>query len=212
MIPPGVRGDMWGQTPFHLATNNHDSSTWDWTGSARAQKVSRSVLPWQGLANIWATRQTSCNKKGKKTSGYWIALKAWGDLVTERACKAGWYCSLHGSISKSYSNILKCNINSNFLVLTHQIRFTINIHTIQSLTELRLTDILRLSSQRDKKCNLYSLPKYTPSIRRRGGQGFRQAKARKYRVTAGIVPLLSHIPWERSAIPHMSGLCQSSFA
>lgn len=74
-------------------------------------------------------------------------MKAWGDLVTEPACKAGWYCSLHGSISKLYSNILKCNINSNFLVLTHQICFTINIHTTQSLKELRLTVILRLSNQ-----------------------------------------------------------------
>lgn len=109
-----------------------------------------------------------------------IALKARGDLVTECECKAEQWCSLHGSISELYSNILKCNIDSNFSVLTHQVSFTINTNTIQSPKELRLIVILSLPNQR-QKCNLHSLPKYTPSVREQKDFDFRQAKSRKYR-------------------------------
>lgn len=129
-------------------------------------------------------------------------MKAWGDLVTEPACKAGWYCSLHGSVSKLYSNILKCNINSNFLVLTHQICFTINIHATQTLKVPRLTVILRLSNQGAKNAIYIHCQNTLLQLGEQGDEVLGKQKQGNAEVTRGMWSVLHHMP----------GLWQSSFA
>lgn len=195
-IPPGVRGGCVRPDTFlpHLEAV---AIAWDWTGSAKVWEVYRSVLFWQELANIWAIMQ-----KRKKSRGDWVAMKAWGDLVTEPACKAGWYCSLHGSVSKLYSNILKCNINSNFLVLTHQICFTINIHATQTLKVPRLTVILRLSNQGAKNAIYIHCQNTLLQLGEQEDEVLGKQKQGNAEVTRGMWSVLHHMP----------GLWQSSFA